>query len=64
MVRVIKQPTGWANGLEMSRFKEGRTYDLHPSLADYLVLEGYAIIEMRRSSRSRRYRPNDRRRIH
>ena len=63
MVRVIKQPIGTISGLELDHFKLGRTYELHPSLADYLVLEGYAVIEMRRLARSRRPRPNDRRRI-
>jgi hypothetical protein len=34
---------------------------LDPSLADYLVLQGCALIEMRREERSKRLRASDRR---
>jgi hypothetical protein len=62
MVRVIRQPTGSVNGIPLDKYRPGRTYDVDPSLADYLVLEGFAISEMRRADRSRRVRPSDRRR--
>ncbi len=64
MVRVIKQPSGRVNGLELSYYKPGRTYELTPALADYLVMEGYAVIEMRRERRSFRARRTDRRQPH
>jgi hypothetical protein len=62
MVRITRQPNGVVNGVSLRHYKPGRTYELDPLLADYLVLEGFAMIEMRRSQRSHRYRPNDRRR--
>ena len=62
MIRVIRQPLGTVNGVSLRNYKPGRTYQLESSLADYLVLKGYAIIEMRKGARSRRLRPNERRR--
>ena len=49
------------NGVSLGRFKPGLTYDLDSSVADYLVLLGFAIVEMRRGQRAQRVRPNDRR---
>jgi hypothetical protein len=62
VIRVVRQPVGTVNGVALRNYKLGRTYEPEPSLADYLVLNGYAIIEMRKSARSRRMRPNERRR--
>ena len=62
MIRVIRQPIGTVDGVSLRSYKPGRTYELEPSIADYLVLSGYAVIEMRKSARSRRQRPNERRR--
>lgn len=62
IVRVIKKPTGTINGIELRHYQLGHTYDLDPSLADYLVVEGFAVVEMRQRNRSQRFRPNDRRR--
>jgi hypothetical protein len=62
IVRVVRQPVGTVNGVSLAHFRPGRTYDLDPPLADYLVLQGFAIAEMRRADRSRRPRPTDRRR--
>jgi hypothetical protein len=61
MVRVIRQPTGDVDGVSLQHYHTGLTYDLPPLLADYLVLQGFAAIEMRRGQRSRRFRPTDRR---
>ena len=61
LVRVIRQPLGKIDGVPLARYRPGQTYDLAPALADYLVLQGCALIEMRRGDRSKRLRPNDRR---
>jgi hypothetical protein len=61
MVRLIRQPFGTVNGIALHRYRLGQVYDLPPSVAEYLVLEGYAIIEMRRGQRSKRARRTDRR---
>jgi hypothetical protein len=62
MVRIIKQPTGVVDGLSLKHYHLGHTYAVPLSLGDYLVMQGYAVIEMRRQQRSRRHRPTDRRR--
>jgi hypothetical protein len=60
-VRVVRQTIGIINGVSLRRLKPGQTYDLDSSIAGYLVVQGFAVIEMRRGQRSRRVRPNDRR---
>jgi hypothetical protein len=62
MVRITRKPRGRVNGIELNHFREGATYELDASLAEYLVVQGYADIEMRRGERSRRTRANERRR--
>ena len=57
MVRVIRQPTGSGDGLALEKYHACQTYELEPVLADFLVLEGYAISEMRRAERRVRSRP-------
>jgi hypothetical protein len=49
------------NGVQLGHFKPGLMYDLHSSVADYLVVKGFAIVERRREQRSQRVRSNDRR---
>jgi hypothetical protein len=60
-VRMIRQPRGTVDGVQLGSYRPGQTYDLAPALADYLVLEGCALLEMRRGERSTRRRPNERR---
>jgi len=62
MVRVVRQPGGTVNGISLDRYKVGQTYEMDPLLADYLVVNGFAMVEMRRGQRSRRPRLHDRRR--
>ena len=62
MVRVIRQPTGSVDGVSLAHYHPGRTYDLQAHLAEYLVLNGFAVVEMRTRQRSSRKRPTDRRR--
>ena len=35
------------NGSSLSRYRAGEVYDLPVMVADYLVVEGFAIVEMR-----------------
>ena len=46
-VKITRQPLGIVQGMSLHRFRAGEVYDLPPSLADYLVMENYAIVEMR-----------------
>jgi hypothetical protein len=60
-VSVVRQPFGFVNGVSLRRFNPGQAYDLDSSIADYLVVQGFAVIEMRRGQRSQRDRLHDRR---
>jgi hypothetical protein len=63
MVRITKQPHGRVDGITLNKYLPGHSYDVPPSLADYLVLQGFATPEMRREKRSQRPRSGDRRRL-
>jgi hypothetical protein len=49
-IRIVRQPPGTVFGVILSTYHVGQTYDVAPTLAQYLVLEGYAIFEMRSDS--------------
>jgi len=62
MVRITRQPSGIVNGVSLRHYVPGHAYELgDPSLAGYLVLQGFAEFEMRRGQRSQRRRSSDRR---
>jgi hypothetical protein len=63
-VRMSGQPTGTVDGISLRHYHPGRCYDLPPSLAQYLVAEGFGIFEMRHHARSKRVRASDRRKAH
>jgi hypothetical protein len=63
VVRIIRQPYGAVDGVSLGYYRPGRIYDVTPLIADFLVLRGFAVIEMRRADRSRRPRPSDRRKL-
>jgi hypothetical protein len=46
-VRILRQPTGFVNGVSLKHYHAGEVYDLPPALAEYLVIEEYAMFEMR-----------------
>ena len=46
-VRITRQPLGIIQGVSLKHYRPGEVYELPPSLADYLVVEQYAIFEMR-----------------
>jgi len=48
--------------MSLHYYHAGEAYDLAPELAEYLVAEGFASIEMRQRERSTRPRAHDRRR--
>ena len=51
-VRIIRQPHGSINGASLSSYREGEVYDIPPTLADYLVMQEFAMVEMRDRDRN------------
>ena len=62
-VRVQRQPVGKVNGLSLAAYRSGRVYDIAPEVPEYLVAEGYAIVEMRRGAGRQTISGRDRRRV-
>ena len=60
-IRIVRQPSGAVDGVSLRDYDMGRRYDLPSSLAQYLVAQGFAFLEMRQSARSARWRLTDRR---
>jgi len=46
-VRVVRQPTGTLDGTKLDLYRVGHAYDVPVILATYLVVEGYALVELR-----------------
>jgi hypothetical protein len=46
-VRITRQPIGVIHGVSLKYYRLGEVYELPPPLAEYLVMENYAILEMR-----------------
>jgi hypothetical protein len=46
-VRISRRPQGVVQGVSLQHYRPGEVYDLPPALAEYLVMEGFAILEMR-----------------
>jgi hypothetical protein len=61
-VRITQQPRGIIHGLSLRHYHEGYVYDLPASVGEYLVAEGFAIIEMRNQAASRSFQGPERRR--
>jgi hypothetical protein len=61
-VRITRPPRGVVDGMSLHYYHPGEAYDLSPVLAEYLVAEGFASIEMRQRQRSFRPGRADRRR--
>jgi hypothetical protein len=51
-VKIVRQPVGSVNGLNLSVYKTRVTYDLPADVASYLVASGFARLEMRRSEKA------------
>jgi hypothetical protein len=50
-VKITRQPIGAIQGMSLKYYRPGEVYELPPSLAEYLVMEEYAIVEMRDRNR-------------
>jgi hypothetical protein len=61
-IKITRQPWGSVDGMSLQYYHPGATYEVAAELAEYLVVEGFATIEMRHHQRSRRRRERDRRR--
>jgi hypothetical protein len=61
-VLIVKRPTGTLDGMDLKRYIPGQVYDLSASIADYLVIQGFALPEMRRRSKPALKKKADRRR--
>jgi hypothetical protein len=46
-VRITRQPVGMIQGVGLNHYRLGEVYELPPALAEYLVVERFAIFEMR-----------------
>jgi hypothetical protein len=46
-IKITRQPFGAIQGMSLKHYRPGEVYELPPSLAQYLVMEEYAIVEMR-----------------
>ena len=44
---MTRQPIGMIQGMSLNYYRPGEVYELPPSIAEYLVMEKYAIVEMR-----------------
>lgn len=62
-VRITRDPTGVVDGMSLRYYHAGEAYDIPAVLAEYLVAEGFAAVEMRQQQRSSRPRKHDRRRL-
>ena len=46
-VKITRRPQGVVQGVSLKYYRAGEVYDLPPTLAEFLVMEDYAILEMR-----------------
>jgi hypothetical protein len=53
-IRVTRQPAGNINGISLRHYRPGHAYELPPNLAEYLVIQGFALFEMRTAVKDRR----------
>lgn len=59
---MTRRPRGTVDGMSLHYYHAGEAYDVSPELAEYLVADGSAFIEMRQRQRSSRPRAHERRR--
>jgi hypothetical protein len=46
-IRILRQPRGSISGLDLSHYRPKLVYDVPATLGTYLVVSGYARMEMR-----------------
>ena len=61
-VRITRQPPPFVQGMSLKHYRSGEVYELPPPLAEYLVMEQFAILEMRDRDTSSMPVAQDRRR--
>jgi hypothetical protein len=44
---IVRQPSGSVGGISLDHYHVGRVYEVEPTVANYLVAEGFATFEMR-----------------
>ena len=52
-VRITRQPFGTVQGVSLKHYRLGEVYELPAALAEYLVMEEYAALEMRDREKAR-----------
>ena len=57
---IIKRPVGVVDGIDLKQYTLGMVYDVAAVIADYLVLNGFAVTELRSATRNQ---PHDRRKF-
>jgi hypothetical protein len=62
-MRIIQQSVGSVNGLSLGAYRLGQAYDVRALMADYLMAEGLAMLEMRSADGPRGFTAEDRRRF-
>lgn len=50
-VRIVRPGVGRIDGISLAHYHLGQSYEVPSVLATYLVIEGYAIVEMRQKPR-------------
>jgi len=61
LVKITKQPSGNLDGMELRRYLAGQQYNVSAAMGEYLVLNGFALVEVRGKQRSHRERSERRR---
>jgi hypothetical protein len=60
-IRITKRPSEMLGELSLEHYRQGEVYDIPSTLAEYLVMEKCAIIEMRDPERPHEPVPVERR---
>jgi hypothetical protein len=62
-VRIVRQPDGELSELSDNSYHVGQVYDLSTGIAEYLVAEGFAIVEMREETKRKSFMGPERRKF-
>jgi hypothetical protein len=52
-VRIVMRANHTVDGVPLDKYTPGETYDLAPALAEYLIVQGFAVPEMRAGEQRR-----------
>ncbi len=44
-VRIVRRPTGTWDGVPLTQYAIGKSYEVSRTVGDYLVLQGYAVVQ-------------------